>query len=267
MSRAEAALAYASHGWPIVPLHHARGGRCSCPNVHCDRVAKHPRTANGFHDASADPATVTAWWARWPEANIGFSPGRAGLLVIDVDGPRGEAAAQAMGLLAEPTLEVLTGRGRHLWFRHPGGVIGNVDLGDELDVRADHGFVLLPPSVHATGRVYRWAGRVEDVADLPPGVAARLRPPVTSTEKMITGEMITEGGRNVTLTRIAGALRRHGCAEATIVAAIAVVNTDRCRPPLEVRELERIAASVARYAPMHTTPGPRALAGGWERFA
>ena len=77
---------------------------------------------------------------------------------------------------------------------------------------------------------------------------------------------ILEGRRNVTLTRIAGALRRHGCAEATIVAALTVVNADRCRPPLEAGELARIAARVSRYAPAALTEGLAPLHGPGIRW-
>ena len=95
----EAAVAYANAGWPVFPLS-LRG--------------KLPLTKNGFRDASSDPAIVRNRWGRWPTVNIGFVPGRVGLLVVDIDGAEGEASASRLGLFAEPTLEVQTGRGRHL---------------------------------------------------------------------------------------------------------------------------------------------------------
>src|SRR5207244_9929350 len=60
---------------------------------------------------------------------------QTGHLVIDIDGPEGEAAARALGLLSEPTLTVTTSRGRHLWFQHPGGHIGNAPLAPHLEDR------------------------------------------------------------------------------------------------------------------------------------
>ena len=42
----------------------------------CDRAAgKHPRSAHGVRDASVDEAVVRAWWARWPDANLGLATG------------------------------------------------------------------------------------------------------------------------------------------------------------------------------------------------
>src|SRR2546430_1441589 len=72
----------------------------------------------------------------------------------------------------EPLRPVTPSGGRHLWFPHPGGTIGNVVLAPHLDVRADHGYVLLPPSVHPSGAVYRWEHRLTDVKALPPDVVA-----------------------------------------------------------------------------------------------
>jgi hypothetical protein len=158
----DAAVHAAAHGWPVFP---------------CQPRAKLPAIETGFHAATSDLEQVRAWWSAMPRANIGFVPGRAGLIVIDIDGPTGEAAAQRLGLLSEPTLIALTPRGAHRYYKHPGGGIGNRKLADALDVRADRGYVLLPPSIHPSGHRYRWQGRASDIADLPPlARAALLRP-------------------------------------------------------------------------------------------
>lgn len=145
-----AALTYSQeYGWPVFP---------------CEPRDKKPLTPHGFHDASTHPEAVCAWWDKWPDANVGFYPGPAGLVVFDLDSDEAEAAAASLGLLNVPTLEVLTSRGRHLYFRVPQGVaIGNVSRWADrgLDVRSANGYVLLPPSVHATGHVYVWRGAVE----------------------------------------------------------------------------------------------------------
>lgn len=145
-----AALEYsAERGWPVFPVE-PRG--------------KRPLVAGGFHSASTHPEAVCAWWDVHPDANIGFSPGAAGLLVLDFDRPEAETFAAELGLLDVPTLEVVTARGRHLYFRLPRGVtIGNVSTwaAAGIDVRSANGYVLLPPSVHPTGHVYTWRGELE----------------------------------------------------------------------------------------------------------
>ena len=96
---AEMALRYARQGWPIFPVK---------PHD------KQPLTFDGFKSATTDEATITKWWTTWPDANIATVPGRCGMVVLDLDGPEGEGAAQQLGALAEPTLTVTTARGRHL---------------------------------------------------------------------------------------------------------------------------------------------------------
>lgn len=142
-----AALTYSQeYGWPVFPVE-PRG--------------KKPLVDGGFHAAATHPEQIAAWWDRWPDANIGFCPGSFGLFVLDVDGPEGLAAARDAGALDVATLEVVTSRGMHRYYRLPAGVVvGNRSL-RKLDVRAHNGYVLLPPSVHASGHVYTWRGEIE----------------------------------------------------------------------------------------------------------
>src|SRR6202035_810864 len=42
-------------------------------------------TDHGFKDASIDPETIRAWWAKHPSANPGFAPGASDVAVLDVD--------------------------------------------------------------------------------------------------------------------------------------------------------------------------------------
>jgi len=162
VNMAETAAEYARRGWAVIPLHTPEQGVCSCGKAACGSPGKHPRTMNGLKDASADPAQAARWWSMWPEANIGIVCGAvSGLVVIDVDGPDGEETLEALeadiGPLPE-TVEALTGKGRHLYFNHPGVEIRPSAgvLGSALDVRGDGGYVVGPPSLHYTGRRYEW---------------------------------------------------------------------------------------------------------------
>ncbi len=233
MSARAIAAHYAARGWPIFPVQ-PRG--------------KEPLTLIGFKAATTDAAQVGKWWETWPDANVACVPGQTGHVVIDIDGPEGEAAARGLGLLSEPTLIVTTARGRHLWFTHPGGTIANVVLAPHLDVRADHGYVLLPPSVHPSGAVYRWVGHLGDVKPLPPDVVALFNGQHQRSSAAPLPERIPAGQRNALLTSLAGSMRRRGASAAAIQAALEEENR-RCSPPLDSAELAAIAASVARYAP------------------
>ena len=72
------------------------------------------------------------------------------------------------GPLELPT--VRTGNGYHFYARHPGTKLKNfVKHHPGLDDRADGGYVVAPPSVHLSGRVYSWTRALEDpLSDLPP---------------------------------------------------------------------------------------------------
>lgn len=158
-----AALYYADHGWPVVPLHFMKDGRCSCGRVRCDSPGKHPITKHGPKDASRNEIQLDHWWNRRPEANVGVQTGiNAGIVVIDVD-PRHGGDESIAELVLEhgelpATVEALTGGGgRHLVFKHPGGTVRNrSNMRPGIDVRGDGGYIVAPPSNHASGGQYRW---------------------------------------------------------------------------------------------------------------
>jgi hypothetical protein len=173
---------YAAHGFKIFPLFEVTQSPdgsfpCTCKEgAHCPNTGKHPRTPNGFHDATSDKAQMLRWWTQWPNANIGLCTGGR-VLVLDVDMYKGgdeslDALEAKYGKLPE-TRQALTGaRGQHRWFRLPEGVqIGCFNgFEDGLDVRADGGYVVVEPSNHRSGNIYRWdgmAGFEEQVADVP----------------------------------------------------------------------------------------------------
>lgn len=180
------ALRLANQGQLVVPLHSIRDdGSCTCGKHSCPSPGKHPRTPRGLLDGSSDPATITAWWSRWPTANIGVVTGRGGrvpLLVVDVDGAEGEASCKALqrrhGALPA-TRWVLTGSGGwHAYFRAPEGPLGNSagKLGPGLDTRCDNGYVICPPSRHASGGIYSWHNAIP-AAPAPAWLVSLLRPP------------------------------------------------------------------------------------------
>ena len=127
--REDWALYYASRGWRVFPLHTIDAGRCSCGDPNCPSPGEHPRTQHGVKDASDDPKQIRAWWAEWPDANVGIATGApSGLVVIVIDPLKGgeESYAKLQQELPSDTftrlLKVRTGSGgTHLYFQHLGG--------------------------------------------------------------------------------------------------------------------------------------------------
>lgn len=148
----DAALFYVRyHLWPVFPL---RG--------------KEPLTRRGFYDATIEEAQIRQWWRDFPDANIGMPTGeRSGVVVLDVDaGHGGFVSLAAMQEL--PGYEPLPatrkaqsgGGGLHLYYAYPKDrPIGNkAQLGHlcGIDIRGQGGYIVLPPSLHASGNRYLW---------------------------------------------------------------------------------------------------------------
>jgi hypothetical protein len=264
------ALAYASLGWHVFPLHSWTGDACTCGKADCDRLAKHPiysLAPNGLKNATTDEATIRAWWTKAPSANIGIRTGKVSdLLAVDVDPKHGgweslQALFERIGEPFPPTVEAITGSGgRHFLFRMPEADIRNSagKLGAGLDVRGNGGYIVAAPSLHRSGNRYQWTSDEATLADLPyklmlelaePRRPERRSTPPTGFEKRgaWTVGNIGEGARNDTLFRRAAAMRGAGASEDEILDALHDLNNS-CSPPLNVRELSKIAASAATYS-------------------
>lgn len=161
-----AALAYAGLGWHVFPCHTpifdtSGAARCSCRKADCHSIGKHPRTSHGLKEATTDIEQITAWWTRWPQANIAIATGPSGLAVLDVDGPKGEESLahveEKLGWLCDDTSGSITGRGVQFVFTgHIKSVAGLLDL-DGLDTRGEGGYIIAPPSMHPLGMTYLWS--------------------------------------------------------------------------------------------------------------
>lgn len=149
-----AALELAARGWPVFPANPAVGAK-----------GKAPLVKDGFKAASCDPEQVRAYWGRFPNALIATVPGWAGLLTVDLDPGEGETPEDVLARLeaklgcqlpATPRVRTQSG-GWHLYFAKPDGLeIGNSKPLPDVDIRCDHGYVIVPPSRMANGNAYTW---------------------------------------------------------------------------------------------------------------
>lgn len=161
-----AALGYARRGWSVLPLHSFRpDGACTCSKgAECVSSGKHPRTKNGSHDATTDEETIRDWWRQYPAANVGIATGeRSGIFVLDADakngGPESLAALECQHGALPWSARVRTGSGGlHVYLEYPGRHLANRagKMAPGLDVRCCGGFVVAPPSRHASGGAYSW---------------------------------------------------------------------------------------------------------------
>jgi hypothetical protein len=181
-----AALAYAARGIPVLPVHHptSRPGRelgCSCGDPGCGSVGKHPITAHGLHDASTNREQLERWWRRSRQANVGLATGHL-FDVLDIDGPTGErsiARLSAQHPFGPPGPLVRTGRGGWHLYLAPTGLGNPKPQGlEQVDWRGLGGYVLAPPSRHASGERYRWVRDLDTpIPQVPPALRERLERP------------------------------------------------------------------------------------------
>lgn len=229
------AVEYRRRGWSPIPIK----SRSKEPNLHELRP---------YLTRKATQEELGAW--SWSGVGIVTGP-LSGVLVLDVDGPEGEGELQKHGHPVTPMVRTASG-GLHLYFNHPEqSVRTGIRIAPGLDVKASGGYVVAPPSVGPNGNPYEWIISPDDaeLADPPDWLMRLLERPKGNGTAPPVGRKISPGRRNHELTSIAGTMRRRGLEEAEILAALQVTNEQRCKPPLEARELEKIAASVARYEP------------------
>lgn len=207
---------------------------------------------NGSHDATTDLDLLKSWLAQDDRINLAGVLLGTSYLAVDVDGPEGVKAAKALGRLPK-TLTTKTPNGSHRYYRHDGKVKGSrIKLAPELDIIAS-GYTLLPESDHPDGGQYESDDWTRPIARLPAETIAAInrdrQPKSAKAAAPSSDDVIGEGGRDIALTSIAGALRRQGYGSDLIATALAAIDKGHCDPPLGKRAVRKIARSVERYEP------------------
>ena len=252
------------HGLHLFPLHGVRGGRCDCGNEACDRPGKHPWLNRWKDIATTEPAQIERWTRRFRGCNWGVVTGdKSGVVVVDID-PRNGGDETLVGLPALPSTWCVQtgGGGQHYYFRHPGDGPISCDntgkVGRGIDVKADGGYVVLPPSGHVSGRPYAWDVDAHPdeaaLADLPAWVRERIERPASKPHEPINWPAlfeapVTEAGsgpsaRGKAIAQRAGHLLCRGCDPHVVLDVLLGWNVRRCDPPLGEAEVTKIVTSI-----------------------
>lgn len=274
-----AALRYAELGLFVLPLHTIRDGTCTCGNAACRAPGKHPLNAlvaHGVKQATREESLIREWWGREPDANIGIATGRgSGVFVVDVDVRNGgDYSIESLPYKLPISWMVITGGGGwHLYLRYPQGDIDVPSrsgvLGSGVDVKGRGGYVVAPPSLHASGVRYEWEveGSYDDVplADAPREVLEAAT--AKRVSDFASGADIPQGARNEVLFQLACSMRRGAGSPASVIAAgLHAENAARCRPMLPSDEVDNIAERVAQYeAGDPLLAYPERLLAAWRR--
>jgi hypothetical protein len=245
------ALALAEKGFAVFP---------------CIPRGKTPATKHGFKDATRDPKVIETWWRVLPGHNIGVATGEpSGVFVIDVDTKKADGEKELRQLEAQlgelpATVESITpGGGRHIFFRHPGWPVkcSQGEFAAGIDLRGDGGYVIVPPSVHPTGRRYFWSVDAADAfASAPQWVLDRVKattavaptansPAPADEWRRLVADGVDEGQRNRSVARLAGHLLRRYVDPIVTLDLLIAWDRSRCRPPLGERNVTYIVNSIA----------------------
>jgi Bifunctional DNA primase/polymerase, N-terminal len=161
------ALEYAKRGWFVFP---------------CRPRTKEPAIERGFYNSTTNPETIKRYWSE-RDRNVGIRTGVAsGFWVLDIDGDDGAASLRALEVKhgrLPATREVITERGRHLWFRCTREVkCSTSKIAPGIDTKGDGGYVMAPSSIHPSGHRYAWLNDSIELAIAPDWLLDALRKPI-----------------------------------------------------------------------------------------
>lgn len=217
-----------------------------------------------YQQRRADKAEISRWFERCPGSNIGIVTGQiSNLVVIDID-PR-HGGDESLCRLEERhgrlprTMTVQTGGGgRHLYFAAPADPVplrSRVGIVEGIDIRAEGGLVVAPPSIHPSGRAYAWIDGEEEPqtpAALPRWMVSLIRRRSDHLGRgvqywrRLAADGVDEGERNSTIASFAGHLNWCGVDPEVIQELMLCWNRVRARPPLDDAEVVRTIESIRR---------------------
>jgi hypothetical protein len=227
----------------------------------CVPRRKEPACEHGLRDDTIDHGIIRQWWHCEPHYNVAIATGTISkIFAIDIDGLDAEAGLrrlEAEHSALPPTVEVITGRGRHLYFEMPESTVRNSTgkIAPGVDVRGDGGYVIVPPSIHPSGRAYAWSvDSAKTFATAPDWLLARIAehtggesksPTPPSEWRELAANGVSEGQRNCSIAKLAGHLLRRRVDPPVVLALMQTFNATRCTPPLSESDITRIVDSIA----------------------
>lgn len=251
-------------------LQYAQAGLRVFPLSPCDKTPL--KGSKGLHEATNNIGVIKQWWTSNPFYNIGCATGN-GIAVIDIDegtdnngksksGEDSIAQWQSENGQLPDTLTAISGKGgRHLYYRTGNKYSSKAGVIKNVDVRAEGGYIVLPPSIHPNGNRYSWVGDfgIDKIASADQTVSKILSLGCNKTNNIslstISNKLILqtdildrlnfdEGSRNDSLYRFGCSLQGKGVSDVDVFNELTRINLSRCNPPLSVQEVNSIYNSV-----------------------
>lgn len=243
---------------------YVRQGR---PILACQPGGKEPiGGTRGFYDATLDIERIDQLWSQMPNLNLGMPTGTlSGLFVLDMDGPIGRESFAEMEAKHGPlplTFTSTTGRdggGEHRFFLTSSHEVSSCTPVPNINVKGNGGYVILPPSIHPSGRAYSWSqnGATEfavapawlhEIVDVRAPVARATNGNGNGASKgqdldywddFLAADRF-EGERNCSMIKVVGKLYHAGLRDPFLLLhATNFYNKAKLKPPLTKEEVVR----------------------------
>lgn len=246
-----AALAYAQKGYAVFPL--TPRDKTPLPG------------SRGFYDATTDERMIRQWWTAHPDANIAIATGsyanpKRKLVVIDVDANKaknkvGDETLHKWeadhGEMPDTCMAVSGSGGVHYYYIAPDKYKSIDNVINNIDLKAEGGYIVAPPSIHPCGKPYEWkqgksildkgptflSGSAKELAALAKADPEPAQIPDKPRFEM--PETILSGSRVQSMISLVGKLRGAGLSDDAIREAVEIENAEKCNPPLSSKELEK----------------------------
>lgn len=251
------AVAWAARGFRVFP---------------CIPGAKEPRVKAFYEVATSDVDAVREMWTDpvtgWAlDHNIGVATDE--MIVVDIDmkkGKDGMASYMALDLPLDTLMVRTPTGGRHAYLSGPSKSLSAGKIGEGLDIRSAHGYVIAPGSIVPEGTY-----EVDNDAPLaaaPPALIAKLDEPRERSGAAAATELDTEfalaraakyleteaplavegaGGDDLTF-RVACIVKDMGLSAEAAFDLLAERWNDRCSPPWDLEELRQKVDNAFLYA-------------------
>lgn len=237
------AAEYVDSGWSVLPVRPEE---------------KRPYMANWlqYMKTRAPKAMVESWFTNLVGAGVGVVTGRiSNMVVLDVESDCPYPIDELLKKYPTQMVARSGGGGYHLFYQYPTNqtrVSNRVRIFEGADLRADGGFIVLPPTMHPSGNRYEWIKR-GPLGAFPMALLELQAQPKVQGDGWITEALrgVSEGGRNDTCARLAGYFFKKGM-NADIVEALLLDWNERNEPPLPVHEVRTTIKSIERS---HATGG------------
>lgn len=226
------ALEYLARGWSVFPI------------VAGDKKPRLAKWAE-FQKRAPTLEEVTRWWTLHPTDGIALATGPvSGVVVIDVDG--GKCPNVDTDLISRTGRE--SGNGRHLFCKWQKGIRNRTNLIEGVDIRGEGGYVILPPSLHASGRTYAWISEGKP-GKVPAWVTETIEEHETTDNKAgwvdkLLRDGPADGTWNDSTAKIAGVYLSAGMSESIVVSTI-IAWQARFNDPLSEKIIARTVKSIA----------------------